>query len=135
MILPALRRQQVGRLVNWNRRTCLLAGSKCNDAADRVVRRDADGHAISWNYLDTKAAHAAAQLREDFVTGVALNAVETAAVHRDHCSLHIDQIVFAQTCSKSFPYAGNDCATEIVTRPIFALRPRLVPLTLDNSHP
>jgi hypothetical protein len=34
--------------------------------------------------------------------GVALHAVETATVHRDHGSLHVNQIVLAQTALQSF---------------------------------
>jgi len=52
-----------------------LACAEGYDAPDRIVRRDADGHAISRNYLDAEAAHSAAELGEDFVAGVALHAV------------------------------------------------------------
>ena len=52
-----------------------LAGAEGNDAPDRIVRRDADGHAITRDYLDAEAAHSAAELGEYFVAGVALHAV------------------------------------------------------------
>src|SRR5215470_2349972 len=67
-----------------------LAGAEGNDPADRIVRRHADGHAVSWNHLDAKAAHAAAELRQDFVAGIALHAVKPAAVHRHDGALHVD---------------------------------------------
>ena len=73
-----------------------LSSAEGDDAADRVVGRDADGHAIAWNDLDAEAAHAAAQLREHFVAGVALHAIQPAGVDRHDRSLHVDQIVFAQ---------------------------------------
>ena len=41
-----------------------------------IVRRDADGHAISWNDLDAEAAHSAAQLGQHFVAGVTLHTVQ-----------------------------------------------------------
>ena len=52
-----------------------LACAEGYDAPDWIVRRDADGHAISRNYLDAEAAHSAAELGEHFVAGVALHAV------------------------------------------------------------
>jgi hypothetical protein len=73
-----------------------LSGSERDDAADRVVWRYADRHAVARNNLDSKAAHAAAQLRQHLVTGVALHAVQPTRVNRNHGSLHVDQIVFAQ---------------------------------------
>jgi hypothetical protein len=59
-------------------------------------RGDADGDAVARNDLDAKAAHAAAQLRQHFVAGVALHAVQSTRVHGDDRALHVDQIVFAQ---------------------------------------
>src|SRR5215471_20484114 len=52
-----------------------LARAECDDAPDRIVRRNADRHAIARNYLDTEAAHSAAQLGQYLVTGVALHTV------------------------------------------------------------
>src|SRR6185295_8664019 len=67
-----------------------LARSEGDDAPDRIVRRDADGHSISWNHLDAEAAHSTAQLGQHFVAGVALHAIESAAVHRNHRALHVN---------------------------------------------
>ena len=105
-----------------------LTSAKRNDAADRVVRRNPDGDPVSGHDLDAKSPHPAAKLSEHLMSGVALNAIKPSAVHRNHRSLHVDQIVFAQTGSKSFPCrhaagllfktrptctaAGNDCATK-----------------------
>jgi hypothetical protein len=81
----------------------LCGNSKClscaegNDPADRIVRGYADCHAISWNNFDSKAAHPATQLRQHFMAGVALHAVQTARVNRNYGSLHVYQIVFAQS--------------------------------------
>ena len=74
-----------------------LACSEGDDSPDRVVRRNADGHAVTRYYFDAKAPHAAAELSEHFVPGVALHSVKTAAVNRYHGSLHVDEIVLAQT--------------------------------------
>ena len=74
-----------------------LAGPEGNDAADRIVRRYANGHAISGNNLDSEAAHPAAQLGKHFVAGVALHAIQSAAVDRNNGPLHVNQIVLAQT--------------------------------------
>ena len=52
-----------------------LAGAEGNDAPDRIVRRDADGHAIPRYDLDAEAAHAAAELSQHFMAGVALHTV------------------------------------------------------------
>jgi hypothetical protein len=73
-----------------------LARAEGNDAPDRIVRRDADGHAISGDDLDAEAAHSAAELGEHLMSGVTLHAVKPAAVHRNDGALHIDEIVLAQ---------------------------------------
>jgi hypothetical protein len=67
-----------------------------DDAADWIVRRDADRHAVARDDLDSETPHAAAQLGEYFVPRVALHAVQPAGMDRDDGSLHIYQIVFAQ---------------------------------------
>jgi hypothetical protein len=77
-------------------RTTRLSGPEGDDAADRIVWGHADSHAITWNNLDTEAAHAAAQLREHFVASITLHAIEAARVDRHDGALHIDQIVFTQ---------------------------------------
>jgi hypothetical protein len=79
-----------------------LTRAECNDAADRIVGGNAYGHPVTRYNFDTEAPHTAAQLGEHFVPGIALDAIETSTVHCYDCSLHVDQIVFAQACSKSF---------------------------------
>ena len=76
-----------------------LTSAEGDDAANGIVRRDADGHPIARNHLDPEAAHTAAQLREDFMALVTLHAIETAAVDRHDSTLHINQIVLAQMLS------------------------------------
>ena len=73
-----------------------LSGPEGDDAADRVVRRHADGHAITWNNFDPEAAHAAAQLCEHFVSRIALHTIEAAGMDSHNGALHVDQIVFTQ---------------------------------------
>jgi len=75
----------------------LSASAEGDDAANRIVRRDAYRNPIPWNHLDPEAAHASAQLREHLMALVALHAVEPATVHRHNRTLHINQIVLAQT--------------------------------------
>ena len=88
----------VGGCLWYQSSNCIwLACTERDDAPDGIVRRDANGDAISRNDLDAEAAHAPTQLSEHLVTGVALHAVETAAVHRDHGALHVNQIVLAQS--------------------------------------
>ena len=74
-----------------------LACAEGDDAPDRVVRRDADGDAVTRDDLDAEAAHPAAELGEHLVSGVALHTVKPAAVNRHDGALHVDEIVLAQT--------------------------------------
>ena len=80
----------------WSSNCFWLAGAEGNDAPDRIVRRHADGHAISRNHLDAEAAHSAAELGEHLMAGIALHAVKPAAVNRHDRALHVDEIVLAQ---------------------------------------
>ena len=94
----------------WNSNVFWLASPEGDDAPDGIVRRHADGHAISGDDLDAEAAHAAAQLGQDLVAGVTLHTVQPAAVDRHDCPLHINEIVLAQTASVPF-LLNNYCAT------------------------
>jgi hypothetical protein len=67
-----------------------LTSAEGDDAPDGIIWRNTDRYAIAGNDFDTKAAHPAAQLREYFVPGITLNAIETSAVHRHHRSLHVN---------------------------------------------
>jgi hypothetical protein len=73
-----------------------LSRPEGDDAADRVVRGYANCDAITRDNFDPEAAHAAAQLRENFVSRIALHAIEPTGMDRYHGALHVDQIVFAQ---------------------------------------
>ena len=75
------------------------ASAEGDDAADRIVRRDANGDAIPGNHLDPEAAHPAAQLRKYLVALVALHTVKPATVNRHDRALHVNQIILAQTLS------------------------------------
>ena len=84
----------------WRRGTTqlsALSGAERDDAADRIVRRYANCDAVAGNDFDSKAAHSAAQLRQHFMARITLHAVQTARVNRNHGSLHVYQIVFAQS--------------------------------------
>jgi hypothetical protein len=82
---------------------CLwLAGPECDDAPDRVVRRNSHGHAITRDDFDTEAAHSAAKLGEHFMAGVTLHAIKPATVHGDDCALHVNQIILAQLLANPF---------------------------------
>src|SRR4029453_1005777 len=86
------------RLYGNSKLTC----AEGDDAADRVVRRNADGHPVARHDLDPKSAHAPAELREHFVASIRLPPAQPAAVHCDDCALDIDQIVLTQTFSLPF---------------------------------
>jgi hypothetical protein len=45
----------------------------------------------------TRSTHAAAQLREHFLAGITLHAIQPAAVHRGDGALDVNQIVFTQS--------------------------------------
>ena len=79
-----------------------LARAEGDDAPDRIVRRDTNGHAIPGNYLDAEAAHSAAELGQHLMSCVALHTVEPTAVHRDHGALHINEIILAQLLARPF---------------------------------
>ena len=68
-----------------------------DDAALRIVRRNADGHPVARDHLDAESPHSSAQLRENFVAGVDLHTIQATAVHRDDGALHINQVVFAHS--------------------------------------
>ena len=95
----------------WNSNVFWLASPEGDDAPDGIVRRHADGHAISRDNLDAKAAHAAAELGEHFVAGVALHAVKPSTMNRHDRTLHVNEIVLAQTASIPFMFLINHCAT------------------------
>ena len=73
-----------------------LPRAERDDPAHWIVGGDADRHAVSGYYLDSEPPHAAAKLGEYLVALVALYAVETAAVHRHHRALNVNQIVLTQ---------------------------------------
>ena len=76
------------------RSTCVLAGAEGDDAALRVVGRDADGDAVAGDDLDAESPHASTELRQNFVAGIDLHAVEATAVHGHDGALHVYQVVF-----------------------------------------
>src|SRR5687768_10307701 len=76
-----------------------LASAEGDDAADGIVRRDADSDAVPGHNLDAEPSHAAAQLRENFVSLVARDAIQAPAVDSHYGALHVDQIVLAQKLS------------------------------------
>src|SRR3954470_7769020 len=54
-----------------------LACAEGDDAPDRVVWGNPDGDAVTRHDLDAESPHAATELSEHLVSGVALHAVET----------------------------------------------------------
>jgi hypothetical protein len=80
-----------------------LTGTEGDDAANGIVRRDANGDTISRHDFDSESAHAAAQLGENLVTRVALHTIQAAAVNSHDRALHIDEVVLTQ--SASIPFA------------------------------
>ena len=74
----------------------MLPRAEGDDASHGVVRRYTDSHPIAWNHLDAEAPHPPAQLCENLVPCVALDAIQTPGVYGDDRALHIYEIVFAQ---------------------------------------
>lgn len=82
-----------------------LAGAERDDAPDRIVRRDPDGHAVARHDLDAKAPHPAAQLGQDFMAGIDLHAIKAAAVNGDYRALDINEVVLAQIRCSFRPFS------------------------------
>ena len=76
-----------------------LSCAEGDDAANRVIWRDTHGDPIPRHDFDSEAPHAATELGQHFVAGIALHAVETTAVYRDDGTLDINQIVLTQSMS------------------------------------
>jgi hypothetical protein len=87
-----------------------LSRAESDDSADRVIGRDAHGDTVARNHLDAKAAHATAQLRQYLVTRIALDPVKPAGMNGYYGSLHIYEIVLAQSAHPFTKYS-NECAT------------------------
>jgi hypothetical protein len=68
----------------------LLARPERDDASDRIVRRNPDSDSIAWDHFDPESAHTPAELCQHFMTGVALYAIQSATMHGDDGSLHIN---------------------------------------------
>ena len=101
-----------------------LARPEGDDASDGIVGGNTHGHAISRDNFDAEAAHTPAKLGQHFVAGVALNPVKATAMDGHYRTLHVDEIVLAQTASNPFIFLNNNCA-------IF--RPRAPNFGFDNS--
>jgi hypothetical protein len=86
-----------------------LSRAERDDSADRIIWRYANGDAVAGDHLDAEAAHPPAQLRQDFVSGIALHPIETARMNGDNRSLHIYEIVLAQS-AHPFTEHSNECA-------------------------
>ncbi len=80
----------------WLSRVGRLSRAERDDAANRIVWRNTDRDAIAGHDFDTEAAHPAAQLREDLMAGVALDAIQPTRMDGDDGALHINKIIFAQ---------------------------------------
>jgi len=90
------------------------ASAEGDDAANRIVRRDANRHAIPRHHFDSKAAHPAAELCQHFVSLVALHAIQPAAMDRHDRALHVNQIILAQLLSfpiKEYATSGRRMQT------------------------
>ena len=75
----------------------VLSGPERDDASHGIVGRHTDRHAITRHNLDAESTHPSTQLRQDFLAGIALHAIESPTVYRNNSSLNINQIVFAQS--------------------------------------
>jgi hypothetical protein len=84
-----------GEMMGKPRLTC----AEGDDAANRVVGRDAHRYPIAWHDFDAEPPHAATELGQHFVAGITLHTVEAAAMHRDDGTLDVDEIVLTQSMS------------------------------------
>ena len=73
-----------------------LASAERDDAANRIVRRNTDGHPVSRHHFDAESPHPTAQLGQHFMARIYLHPIQTAAVNGDHGALDINQVVLAQ---------------------------------------
>ncbi len=81
---------------------CFLPGAEGDDASHRVVGRYPDRDTVAGDHFYAKPPHAAAQLRQNFVTLVTLHTVQPTAVDSHDGALNINQIVLAQLFSVPF---------------------------------
>jgi hypothetical protein len=79
-----------------------LSRAERDDSTDRVIRGHANGDPVTRHYFDAEAAHAAAQLRQNLMARIALHAIQTARMNGHDRSLHIYEIVLAQS---ALPFA------------------------------
>jgi hypothetical protein len=86
----------------WNSNCLWLARAERDDAPDRIVRRNADGHAITRDDFDTEAAHSTAELGQHLMAGITLHSIQPATVHGDDGALHVNQIILAQLLANPF---------------------------------
>jgi hypothetical protein len=74
-----------------------LSCAEGDDSADRVIRGHADGDAVTRHNLDAETTHATAQLGQHLMARVALHAIQPARVNGYDRSLHVYEIVLAQS--------------------------------------
>jgi hypothetical protein len=67
-----------------------LTCAEGDDAANRVVGRDAYCYPIAGHDFDAEPPHAATELGKHFVAGIALHAVQPAAVYSNDGTLNVD---------------------------------------------
>src|SRR4051794_11613048 len=83
---PRRRRGALEREVGEAKLPC----AEGDDAANRVVGRDAHGNPIAWHDFDAEPPHAATELGKYLVARIALYAVEPTAVYRDDGTLNVN---------------------------------------------
>ena len=74
----------------------LSARAEGDDASHWIVGRNPDSDPVPWHHFDAEPAHAAAQLRKNFVALIALHPIEAATVDGHHGALHVNKIVLTQ---------------------------------------
>ena len=80
----------------------LSARAEGDDASHWIVGRNPDSDPVPWHHFDAEPAHAAAQLRKNFVALIALHSIETAAMDSHYSALHVNEIVLTQLFFDSF---------------------------------
>jgi hypothetical protein len=83
-----------------------LSCAEGDDSANRVIRGDADGDAVTRHNLDAETPHATAQLGQHLMARIALHSIQPAGMNGYDRSLHIYEIVLAQS---ALPFRETLC--------------------------
>ncbi len=84
-----------------------FAQAKGNETMSGIVRRKADGHAVTWDHTDAKSAHSTGQLSRDLLPGLKSNLITTAAQNLVDTAGGLNKIVSRQKVSPAIGYPAD----------------------------